>query len=400
LGADLIYADWPHPLIEGWLDKKKGDEMAKAFHAAGLRSLRFSFHGFYSPVGQDASNRVKAENKMTNQFPWFPLDAYLDFIASHEFTTVVAVNVEEGPEIALDVVRKFTRRGLGSKLIAIELSNEPWLNHRPWLPEEYAAQAGRVISHLTQHLTDYAPVIGLPLTVGGDRNTPTRLSDTEWVTRMLRALGAQVDLKNRKDIIGVIHLYSRGVRARSIENFNKVVRPFMPNVRYLVTEFNIRLGLEGNPHLTNKYAMELAVKLAELMAEPQIHSMYIHGVPYHSILYWANRRVATVVGHRDAKLGVPPAGWHLTPAGQVYRLYSRLAWDGQLAVFGGDTKERYWAIRRPSGNIVVTFLNDRDRSRRKRITGGGIDVTLTAPARSIVCADREGKVIEILSLPY
>jgi hypothetical protein len=77
-----------------------------------------------------------------------------------------------------------------------------------------------------------------------------------------------------------------------------------------------------------------------------------------------------------------------------------LAWDGQLAVFGGDTKERYWAIRRPSGNIVVTFLNDRDRSRRKRITGGGIDVTLTAPARSIVCADREGKVIEILSLPY
>src|SRR5262245_42109194 len=58
LGADLVYADWPQPLIDAWLDPEKGDQMARAFEAAGLRSLRFSFHGFYSPLGPEATAKV------------------------------------------------------------------------------------------------------------------------------------------------------------------------------------------------------------------------------------------------------------------------------------------------------------------------------------------------------
>lgn len=400
LGADLVYADWPHPLIDGWLDRQRGEEMTRAFESAGLRSLRFSFHGFYSPRGLEASIKVRDENRLKNEFPWFPLDAYVDYIAANRFTTVVAVNVEEGPEVALSAAQKFIDRGLQPKLVAIELSNEPWLNHRPWWPEEYAARAADVILHLSKRFAGSAIRFGLPLTVGRDRNTPTKLSDTEWVTRMLRALDARIGLKQRSDVLGVIHLYSDGVRARSIDFFNKVVQPFIPNVRYLVTEFNIRLSLEGNPHLTNKYAMEFARKLAELMANPQIDGLYIHGVPYHSIVYWANRRVATVIGHSDPKIRGATPGWHLTPTGQVYQLYSRVAWNGRIISYQGKDKERQWAVRGASDQVVVTFLNDNDSARTKRFTGEGFDANITAPAHSIVCTDKDGKVINILSLPY
>lgn len=374
--------------------------MAKAFRATGLRSLRFSFHGFYSPRGPEASEKIKAENKLTNQFPWFPFEDYLNFIAANDFTTVVAVNVEEGPDVAAQVVDMFFKRGLSAKLVAIELSNEPWLNHRPWLPEEYANRAGDVIKRLSTRRSGPPVRFAVPLTVGPDRNTPTRLSDTEWVTRMLRVLDARVKLKTRSDIYGAIHLYSRGVRAESIGYFNKVVRAFMPSVRYLVTEFNIRLGLEGNPHLTNKYAMEFARRLAELMAEPDIAALYVHGVPYHSVVYWANRKVATVVGHRDPKLSAPAPGWHATPAGLVYRLYSRLAWNGRRVAFGGSEKARYWAVEDSAGNLVVTLLNDNDKSKSVRAKLAGIELKLTAKARSIACFDRQGDVIESLELPY
>jgi hypothetical protein len=216
---------------------------------------------------------------------------------------------------------------------------------------------------------------------------------------MLRTLSSRVDLKSRNDIYGVIHLYSRGVQGRSIDAFNKIARPFMPRVRYLVTEFNIRLSLEGNPHLTNKYAMEFARRLAELMARPEIAAMYVHGVPYHSIVYFAGRRVVTVVGHRDTKLKSLEQGWHLTPAGEVYELYSALAWNGKLIGFGGSENQRFWAVRGSRGQ-VVTFLNDTDSRRTRRVRLDGIDLNLTAPPRSIVCADERGGIIQVLSLPY
>lgn len=397
LGADMTYADSPHVLIEGWQDKQKGDAMTEAFKTAGIKSLRFSPHGFYSPRGPEETAAVSAENKLTNQFPWFPLDDYINYIAATDFTSVVGVNVEEGPDVAEDMIQKFLKRGLQSKVVAVELSNEPWLNHRPWMPEEYAARAADVI----ERLTPLGVRFGLPLTAGKERNTPTKLSDDEWNSRMLRALSARVDLKNRSDIYGVLHLYSRGVRAGSVKIFNEAVKPFAPRMRYLVTEFNIRLSLEGNPHLGDKYAMEFARKLADVMSEPDVEAMYVHSVPYHSVMYWANgRKNATIVGARDPRLtGEDLArGWHLTPAGKVYQLYSRLAWNGDVIVYKGGDKQSYWAVRAGDGRTVVTLLNDGDKQVNKKVKVAGGELVLNAPPRSIVCFDENGQRVESLSL--
>ena len=398
LGADLSFGTTPSPLIDGWLDKKQGDQMADAFRRAGVRSLRFSFAGLYSPSGPEATARLKGENKLTNTFEWFALDKYVDFIESHDFTTIVGINVEEGPALARDAVQKFIDRGLKSRIIAVELSNEPWLNYRPWLPEEYATRAADVIEALTPLGVSFA----LPLTVGNDNKTPTKLSDTEWVTRMLRKLSTRIDLKGRSDIYGVLHLYSKGMRGTSVDYFNKVVRPFSPNMRYLVTEFNIRLGLEGNPHLTNSYAMEFARKLAEVMSRPEIEAMYTHAVPAHSILYWANgRRYATVVGGRDEKLTGDSMkyGWHLTPTGRVYDLYSRLAWSGELIAYRDAGNQSYWAVGLGDGRTIVTFINDTGREAEKKVKIAGREIKLVAPPRSIVCMDGD-REIEHLTLQY
>ncbi len=395
----MSFASTPSPLIDGWLDKKAGDDMAAAFRRAGLKSLRFLFGGVYSPRGPEATAQIKAENKATNQYQWFPLDAYVDFLRSHDFTTIVGINVEEGPDVARDAIQKFIDRGLKSRIVAIELSNEPWLNHRPWLPEAYAARAADVIEGLTPLGLRFA----LPLTVGRDNNTPSKLSDNEWVTRMLRALSTRIDLKQRADVYGVLHLYSRGVRAGTVEAFNKVVKPFAPNMRYLVTEFNIRLSLEGNPHLTNKYAMEFACKLADVMSRPEIEAMYTHSAPSHSILYWSNgRRYATVVGGRDEKLTgeAMSRGWHLTPTGRAYELYSRLAWNGDLIFYRGGDKQSYWAVRSSDGRVVVTLINDSNKATRKKANIAGREMTLVGPPRSIVCLDLNGREIERLALPY
>jgi hypothetical protein len=174
-------------------------------------------------------------------------------------------------------------------------------------------------------------------------------------------------------------------------------------MRYVVTEFNIRLGLEGNPHLTNKYAMEFARKLADVMSRPEIEAMYTHSVPSHSILYWSNgRRFATVVGGRDEKLAgdAMSRGWHLTPTGKVYELYSRLAWNGDVIAYRGGDNQSYWAVRSSDGRVVVTLINDSDKAIRKEANIDGREMILIAPPRSIVCADMSGKEIEHLVLPY
>jgi hypothetical protein len=399
LGSDMSFAGTPSPLIDGWVDKKDGDDMAAAFRRAGLKSLRFSSHGLYSPEGPDATARVKAENKLSNQYRWFPIDSYADFIKSHEFTTIVGINVEEGPKVAREAIQKFIDRGLKSRVVAIELSNEPWLNPRPWLPEDYAARAADVVEALTPLGVPFA----LPLTAGRDNNTPTRLSDDEWVTRMLRAFSARIDLRRRSDIFGVLHLYSRGVKGDAVDAFNKVVKPFTQNMRYLVTEFNIRLSLEGNPHLTNKYAMEFARKLADVMSRPEIEAMYTHSVPDHSVLYWSNgRRYATVVGQRDERLTgeAMSHGWHLTPTGRVYELFSRLAWNGEVLAYDEGGAQSYWAVRSSDDKVVVTLINDSRNSARKKVKVAGRELTLIGPPRSIVCLDLYGKELERLILPY
>ena len=397
LGADLTWADFPHPLIAGLEDKERGDQMADAFKAAGLRSLRFNFSGIYSPRGPKATAQIKAENKTTNEYPWFPFEQYVEFISSHDISTIVGINVEEGPDVAEEVVRAFVDRRAKKKLVAIELSNEPHLNYRPWLPEEYAERAADIIRRLTPMGVRFA----LPLTVGKERNTPTRLSDDEWNSRMMRALAARIDLKNRTDIFGVLHLYAGGVRARSIDLFNRAIRPFAPKMRYLVTEFNIRSGLERNQQLTNSYAMEFARKLAELMAEPDIEALYVHSVPYHSIVYWANgKRIATVSGQHDSRLAGDDLsrGWHQTPAGKVYRLYSELAWNGQVIANGANDKQRYWAVRAANGRVVVTLLNDAGGTAKKKLKIEGHELVLSAPSHSIVCFSAAGLEIERLIL--
>ena len=243
----------------------------------------------------------------------------------------------------------------------------------------------------------------LPLTVGNDNNTPTKLTDTVWNTRMLQALTKRIDLASRPDIYGVLHLYSGGMRGKSVDYFNQVVRPFAPRMRYLVTEFNIRLSLEGNPHLTNKYAMEMARKLADVMRRPEIEAMYIHAVPYHSVLYWANRRGrVTVVGLADELLKGEALnrGWHLTPAGRVYDFYSRLAWNGDLLDYHGGDQQSYWAVRASDGRTIITLLNDDDRATKKKLKVAGRELTLAAPPRAIVSFDTSGQEIERLVLPY
>jgi hypothetical protein len=399
LGADTVWADGPHILVEAWQNKGLGDAFYEVLQRAGVRTLRLSFHGMYSHRGEADSAKIKAENKMTNQYPWFPFSDYANYIAGRELTTVVGINVEEGPDSAADAVDQFIRSAGPAKLIAVELSNEPWLNYRPWQPEEYAARAAAVIERLTPMGVKFA----LPLTVGDSRNTPTKLSDTEWNTRMMRALSSRIDLKNRQDIYGVLHLYAGGVRAKSVEFFNRIVRPFAPKMRYLVTEFNIRLNLEGNPHLTNKYGLEFARKLAELMNEPDIEAMYVHAVPYHSIMYWSNRRgISTVIGGRDAKLSreMTSQGWHLTPAGKVYALYSKLAWNGDVLSYKEDGKQRLWAVKAPGGALVISVLNEKNQAVTKRLNLVGKSLTVTVPAQSVVCFDETGKEIDKVLLPF
>ena len=398
LGTDMSFADGPHVLIEAWQNKEKGEALTAAFKSAGVKSMRFLPGGLYSARGPEATAAIKAENKLKNEYPWFPLESYIDYVTANDFTTVVGVNVEEGPDVAEDMIEKFIKLGLKSKIVAIELSNEPWLNPRPWMPEEYAARAADVIERLMPLGVRFA----LPLTVGKEKNTPTKLSDNEWNSRMLRALSTRIDLKNRSDIYGVLHLYSRGVRAGSIKIFNDAVKPFAPRMRYLVTEFNIRLSLEGNPHLTNKYAMEFARKLADVMSEPDIEAMYVHSVPYHSIMYWANgRKDATVIGQRDPRLKgeALSRGWHLTPAGRVYQFYSRLAWNGDVIAYKGGDKQSYWAVRSSDGHVIVTFLNDSDKQANKKVKVAAEEISLSVPPRSIASFDINGKEIERLSLP-
>ncbi len=399
LGTDTVWADGPHILIEAWQNKEMGEGLADILRRAGVRSLRFNFAGIYSPQSAEVTAKVKAENKTTNEFPWFPFSDFSSYIASQEFTAIIGVNVEEGAIVAEQVIREFLEKGGKAKLVAVELSNEPWLNHRPWMPEEYAARAADVVERLTPLGVKFA----LPLTVGDARNTPTKLSDTEWNTRMMRAFSARVDLKNRTDIYGVLHLYAGGVRAKSIDIFNKIVRPFAPRMRYLITEFNIRLFLDGNPHLTNKYGLEFARKLAELMNAPDIEALYTHAIPYHSIVYWTNgRRLTTVIGQRDEKLTgeAMTRGWHLTPAGKVYALYSTLAWNGEILFYKEAGKQRFWAVRNDNGALVVTLLNEESKPVKKKINVAGRELTLNVQAQSITCFDENAKVIETLSLPF
>ena len=131
--------------------------------------------------------------------------------------------------------------------------------------------------------------------------------------------------------------------------------------------------------------------------------MYTHAVPYHSVLYWTDRKGrSTIIGRRDKQLigEALTRGWHLTPTGRVYGLYSRLAWNGDVLLYQGDGKQSYWAVRASDGRTVVTLLNDSNNAARKKLKIAGRELTLTAPPRAIVSFDVEGRELERLMLPY
>jgi hypothetical protein len=185
------------------------------------------------------------------------------------------------------------------------------------------------------------------------------------------------------------------VSSDTIDAFNKAVRPFAPQMRYLVTEFNIRSSLRDNPQLTDDYALEFARKTAEIMSRTEIEAVYVHAVPYHSVVYWSDgRRVLTVSGHNDPRLTGEDRseGWHLTPAGRVYNLYSTLAWNGDVLLYQGG-EQSYWAVRDDRGRIVLTLLNTTGGTAKKNVKVEGRQYRLIAPARSIVCFDQSGREI-------
>jgi hypothetical protein len=93
-------------------------------------------------------------------------------------------------------------------------------------------------------------------------------------------------------------------------------------------------------------------------------------------------------------------GWHLTPAGKVYELYSRLAWNGDVLGYEQKGEQSYWAVRASDGSVVVTLINDSGKPASKKANIAGRAMTLAAPPRSIVCMNLSGQPLERLVLAY
>src|SRR5262249_12135928 len=91
-------------------------------------------------------------------------------------------------------------------------------------------------------------------------------------------------------------------------------------------------------------------------------------------------------------------GWHLTPSGKVYGLYSDLAWNGLVLEYHESGGQGYWAVERDDGSVVVTLLNSKDKEMARRVRIGALDLRLSAPGKSIVCYDRQGHELRRVSL--
>jgi hypothetical protein len=268
LGVDLIYyATPPFILIRSFTDKSAGDDAGKALRdLAGVRTVRFSSHGLWSPLGEEATVRLRREVRLPNYFPWFPPSALVDWVVTQDMRIVLGVNPEEPPAASVALIREFANRNALGRIVAIELGNEPHLNHRPWQPEEYGIAA----SALVEALQEFGLPFAVPLTLGSEANTPVGISDDEYTRRQLQTMSELIDLRERDDIYGVIHLYARGVDPNTIDELNKLVRPFAPRMRYLVTEYNIRSSLAQNQHLTRVRAQ------AGETGEPPRHCGAVH----------------------------------------------------------------------------------------------------------------------------
>lgn len=382
LGAHFNFADQPNEVIDEMMNPAKQDTLAQALRDAGIEDLRMSFHGYYSPVGPQRSIKLKQETKLPNIFKWFPIECYISFIKKYHFTTVLGLNVEEGPQQAEQLLARFERAGALDLITAVELGNEPFLSERPWTPEDYGQQSAAIINQLRKR---FKLKYGVALIIGKDHNTPTKISGDDYCDRTLQTIAPLINLRNSTDIYGVIHLYSRGVSPKAIDQFNAIVRKYSP-MKYLVTEYNIRLFLEKNPHLTNEYAMEFATKLSPLLINEDVVGLWIHSFPYHSLCYWTDGKQATVVGFMDPKL--TPAdltpGWHLTPAGRVQQLYQTTAWAKNILAFRENDDIQYWAAQNAQNETILSILNSKSDSLSKTVKLDDKLINVTVPARTIV----------------
>lgn len=399
LGVHFNFADPPNELIFSMVQSAKGPVLATALRDVGAEDLRMSFHGYYSHLGTEATAKLKQESKLTNIFPWFPIELYINFIKTNNFTTVLGINIEEGPDVAVDLLQRFEKANALNLITSVELGNEPFLSPRPWTPEEYAEKSAAIITALRRFKVKFA----IALIVGKDHNTPTRISGDEYCDRTLATLSRFIDLKTSDDLFGVIHLYSRGVTPEAINQLNAIVRKYSPIMKYQVTEYNIRLSLENNPHLTNAYAMEFARKLNRLIVNPDINGLWIHSFPYHSLNYWTDGRKSTVIGFYDKKLhgeALAP-GWHLTPAGRVHKFYETWAWSGEILAFQERDNTQFWATRTKDQRIRIGILNDQNAHLDESISFQGHQFHVRIPPYSIACYDLDTtQELAELSLPY
>jgi hypothetical protein len=382
VGLDLIYYSTPpFVLIRAFNDPAFGAQTGAAIRdLAGVNAVRFSSHGLYSHLGPVRTDALRREVKLPNRFVWFPVERLVEWVKAQDFQIVLGVNPEDGPEAALDLVERFRRNGAGDRIIAVELGNEPHLSLRPWQPEEYAEAAAAIIRALEPTGVRFA----LPLTLGPEAKTPTRISDDDYTRRQLAALDRQVPLAGRTDIYGVVHLYARGVDPGAIDALNRLVRPYAPRMRYLITEYNIRSTLRENQHLTTPYGLEFVKRTSRLVAHPDVAGLFAHGVPYHSALYWSGGNVVTVTGLRDERLGEEDLtpGWHATPAGRMLALFASEVWRGELLAFNDEGDVHTWIARGPEGEPRAALLNCTDAEVRRDVALGDAVVTLTAGPRS------------------
>ncbi len=392
VGVDMIYQDAPHILIRSFVSGVQGDRLATTLKSdLGLTAIRLNSFGFYSFLGAERSAEIRRETQQGNIFPWFPIAEVVRFVADHDIRIVAGLNPEDGPQAAVQFVEHFRQGGALDKIVAIELGNEPHLSRRPWLPEEYAVASSSIIRALEPYGLQFA----VSLTVGSEAKTPTGISDDDYTRRELAAFDRELSLASRDDIYGVIHLYARGVNPGSIDRLNSLVRPVAPRMRYLITEFNIRSTLRDNAQLTVAYGLEFIEKTSRLVAHPDVAGLFVHGVPYHSVVYFSDASgIQTVSGFGDARLtgDALSHGWHLTPAGRMYGLFAREVWRGELLGFVDEGPVQIWTARMPDGELRLGVLNATAARLDRTVTLGDTNIPVALAPRSAIVLSAAGEI--------